>query len=127
MFIGVANTGYSSSFFIPTILRQLGWTTVRAQVMTIPIYICAFVATLACSLTSDIVKHRYGFVMFGVLVGTIGYAILLNTLNVDVWIRYMALFFVASGGFIAQPVAVGWLNNNMGGHVKRGFGTACTD
>lgn len=124
MFIGVANTGYSASFFIPTILKQLGWTAVRAQVMTIPIYICAFVLTLTCSLTSDLIKHRYAFVMLGTLFSTIGYAILLNTLHVDIWIRYMALFFVASGGFIAQPVCVGWLNNNMGGHVKRGVGSA---
>ena len=27
-------------------------------------------------------------------------------------------------GYIAQPVAIVWLNNNMGGHIKRGVSSA---
>lgn len=124
MFIGVATTGYSISFFTPTILAQLGWTSVRAQVMSIPIYCVATVATLCVAVTSDIVKHRYSFIMLGCLISIIGYAILLNTARVSIQIRYMALFFIPTGGWIAQPVVISWLNNNMGGHYKRGVGTA---
>jgi hypothetical protein len=36
MYFGIVNTGYATSFFTPTILRQLGWTSVRAQVINIP-------------------------------------------------------------------------------------------
>ena len=36
MYLGIVNTGYSTSFFTPTILSQLGWTSIRAQVMSIP-------------------------------------------------------------------------------------------
>lgn len=124
MFIGVANNGYSASFFIPTILTELGWTSVRAQVMTIPIYLTAFVCTLCAAIFSDIVKHRYSFVMFGCMVSIIGYGILLNTQSISVNIRYMAIYFVATGGFVAQPIVVGWLSNNMAGHYKRGMGSA---
>lgn len=122
--MGVSTTGYSASFFIPTILTQLGWTAIRAQVMTIPIYIVAAFVTCIFAVCSDIIKHRYAFIILGCVVSIIGYAILLNTRSITVPIRYMALFFVTSGGFIAQPVTLGWVNNNMGGHYKRGLGTA---
>jgi hypothetical protein len=125
MFIGVSNTGYSASFFIPTILTQLGWTAVHAQVMTIPIYIVAAFVTCIFAVCSDIIKHRYAFIILGCVVSIIGYAILLNTRSIAVHIRYRALFFVTSGGFIAQPVTVGWANNNMGGHYKRGRVLLC--
>jgi hypothetical protein len=39
-------------------------------------------------------------------------------------IRYMSIFFITSGNYITQPLAVVWLANNMGGHYKRSFGAA---
>jgi hypothetical protein len=124
MYIGTANTGYSATFFIPTILSELGWTAVHAQVMTIPIYVCAAIVTICISVTSDLVKHRYTFIMLGCFLAAVGYAILLNTENVSIHVRYMALFFITSGSSVAHPVIVGWLSNNLGGHVKRGVGSA---
>lgn len=35
MYLGIVTSTYATSFFIPTILRQLGWTSLRAQVMSI--------------------------------------------------------------------------------------------
>jgi len=46
IYMGIVQTGYATSFFTPTILKQLGWTSIRAQVMSIPIYIAA----TACAL-----------------------------------------------------------------------------
>lgn len=69
-------------------------------------------------------KHRYGFVIFGILVGTIGYAILLNQNSVPVSVKYFALFLVTSGGYIAQPVIIVWLSNNVSGHYKRAIASA---
>jgi hypothetical protein len=36
----------------------------------------------------------------------------------------MALFFIVSGGYIVQPLAIVWLTNNLSGHYKRSFGAA---
>ena len=124
MFIGVAATSYAASFFIPTILAELGWTAVRAQVMTIPIYAFAAVSNLVIAFVSDHIKHRYSFIMVGCIVSVIGYAILLDTAKVSISTRYMALFFIVTGVSVALPVSVTWLNNNMGGHYKRGVAAA---
>lgn len=124
MYLGVTNTGYAVSFFSPTILRQLGWTSVQAQYMTIPIYSFAFIFTVIVSILTDRLQHRYAFAMLGVFSSTIGYIILLLQAHFAIPIRYMAIFFVLTGSTITQPVVLVWLSNNMGGHVKRSVGSA---
>ena len=124
MYMGIVTTGYSGSFFTPTILKQLGWTSVRAQVMSIPIFIVATILALSAALLSDKLKHRFGFIIFGCCVATAGYSILLSMTHVAVGVRYFAVFLVVGGGYIAQPITLVWLNNNLGGHYKRGVGAA---
>ena len=124
MYFGVVNTGYSISFFAPTILQQLGWLAVRAQVMSIPIYIAAAIVALITALLTDYLKHRYTFVMVGVLVATIGYILLLAQSTLSVAVRYFAVYLVICGGYITQPVVLAWVANNMAGHYKRSFSSA---
>ena len=123
-YLGVVNTNYSLSFFIPTILKELGYTAAIAQVRSIPIYVVASACCLVSCALSDRLRHRYGFVMSGIVLGTIGYAILLSQEYVTIGVRYMAIFFVASAGYIVQPLAVSWLANNSGGHYKRSVASA---
>jgi MFS family permease len=46
MYFGVVNTGYATSFFIPTILHEMGYTAITSQVRSIPIFCVA--AVLVC-------------------------------------------------------------------------------
>jgi MFS family permease len=124
MYLGIVTTSYSGSFFTPTILKQLGWTSIHAQVMSIPIFIFATVCALTCAVISDRIHHRFGFIIGGCLLATIGYVILLNMHRVAVGVRYFALFTVVGGGYIAQPVTLVWLNNNVSGHYKRSVSSA---
>ena len=124
MYLGVTNTGYSTSYFTPTILKELGWTSVHAQVMSIPIYIVAFIVTLVTAIYSDRLRHRYAFTMAGIFLATIGYVILLAQKRVPVGGRYFAIYLITVGGYVAQPIILVWLNNNMGGHYKRSTGSA---
>ena len=125
MYLGVSTTGYSLSFFIPTILSELGWTSVRAQVLSIPIYVVAAVVCLVSAFISDKIRHRYSFIILGVLVASTGYIPLLaQRNNVSVAGRYTAVYLILSGAYIAQPISLIWLANNMGGHYKRAIGPA---
>lgn len=128
MYFGVVNTGYATSFFIPTILTQLGWTAIRAQVMSIPIYIASASVCLLTAVCTDRLKHRYSFTMLGVLIATAGYAILLapsaTTATVPVSLRYAATYLVVVGCYVTQPVVLAWLANNVAGHYKRGIAAA---
>ena len=124
MYLGVTNTGYSTSFFTPTILSQLGWTAVRAQVLSIPIYVFSSVICLTIALLTDRLRHRYAFAMLGIIVSSIGYIILLAQHHVSVGGRYIAIYLIMAGGYITQPITLVWLSNNMGGHYKRSINAA---
>lgn len=124
MYLGGANTGYSGAFFNPTILKQLGWTSVKAQVYSIPIYCVAAVANVATGFLSDHLHHRYAFCILGVCIATVGWALLLAQRSVPVAARYAALYLVTMGNFITSPLTLIWMTNNLGGHYKRGIGAA---
>ncbi|KAL3494744.1 major facilitator superfamily domain-containing protein [Aspergillus germanicus] len=124
MYFGIVNTGYAVSFFTPTILEQLGWTKIRAQVMSIPIYAVAMVITLSTAYLSDRLKHRYAFTLTGCLIATMGYILLLNQSSIPVGARYFAVFAITGGGYLTQPILMGWLSNNMAGHYKQSIASA---
>lgn len=124
MYLGVLNTGYATSFFTPTILKEMGWTSILAQAMSVPIYIVAAILTLSVALISDRAKHRFGFAFSGCCISTIGYVILLNQEHVSTGVKYFALYTIISGGYIAQPILIGWLSNNMSGHYKKAIASA---
>ncbi|KAI1343738.1 major facilitator superfamily domain-containing protein [Xylariaceae sp. FL0016] len=119
MYFGVVNTGYAGSFFIPTIIKQMGYKAEEAQARTIPIYVVATALCLCTAYLADRLKHRYAFTIFGLCVATVGYILLLCQQHVSVGAKYFALFLIVSGGYSTQPVALGWLANNMSGHYKR--------
>lgn len=122
--MGVVNTGYSNSFFIPTILKELGWTAVKAQLLIIPIYVASFIIALITAVCTDRLRHRYAFIMAGILVSTIGYVVLLAQRNISVGAKYFALYLIVIGAYIAQPIILVWVTNNMGGHYKRSISSA---
>jgi MFS family permease len=124
MYFGIVNTGYAVSFFTPTILNQLGWTAVRAQVMSIPVYCVATVIALSAAYASDRLRHRYLFTLAGCLIATMGYVILLCQASVPVGARYFAVFAITGGGYLTQPILMGWLSNNMAGHYKQSIASA---
>ncbi|KAJ5091612.1 hypothetical protein NUU61_006482 [Penicillium alfredii] len=118
MYFGIVTTTYAFSFFTPTILKQLGWTAVRAQVMSIPIYIFAMALSLATAVVSDRLRHRFAFTLAGCLVATVGYILLLCQQSIPVAARYFALYAVTGGGFITQAILLGLVSNNVAGHYK---------
>ena len=124
MYIGIVTTSYSTAFFNLTILTQLGWTSLLAQVMTIPVYVVAMCAALSCAWDSDKLKHRFGFMIVGCGLGKVGYAILLNMHRVSLGARYFGVYALTVGPAVAQPAALVWINNSMVGHYKKGVSSA---
>lgn len=128
VYMGVGITGYATTFFLPTILREFGWTARAAQVHTIPVYAAAAVGMVTVAYLSDRLRHRYAFVMLSCVVCTIGYGMLLGqgqgSEGLSSAAKYGAVFLVAVGGFVGTPIALAWLANNVAGHWKRSFSSA---
>lgn len=111
-------------FFIPTILNQMGFVAAEAQVRTIPVYVVATATCLTAAYLADRLRHRYTFTMVGITIATIGYVLLLCQQQISIGVRYFALFLVVSGGYITQPVILGWVSNTVSGHYKRSVSSA---
>ena len=104
--------------FQPTVLKGLGYTAGAAQVHSIPIYCVAFVLTITCCFLSEYLGQRYIFAMLGVTFNTIGLAIELAQPRA-VGVRYLGMFFLATGYNIIMPITVVWLAINVGKGYKR--------
>lgn len=124
MYFGAVTSGYATAFFTPTILHQFGWAPLKAQVMSIPIFVVSTVITLALAWVSDAIRHRFAFTILGCVVATVGYVLLLCQQHVPIGARYFAVFAITIGTFITQPICVTWLSNCMAGHYKRSFSTS---
>jgi MFS family permease len=114
MYMGALVTGYSTSFFIPTIINQMHYSPAESQLRAIPIFVVAAATCLGVAVAADRYKHRYRFIILGCLIGIVGYSILLNLEDVSIGTRYMAAFFITIGGYMAQPITLAWLTNQMG-------------
>ncbi|CAJ2510297.1 Uu.00g061970.m01.CDS01 [Anthostomella pinea] len=123
VYMGIGITGYSTVYFMPTILLEFGWTAEAAQLHTVPVYVVTAVGMLGAAYLSDRFKHRYGFIMLGAAIATIGYAMLLNQANLSRDAKYTAIFLASIGGYMGTPIALAWLTNNISGHWKRAFGS----
>ncbi|KAK6207162.1 hypothetical protein LQW54_007479 [Pestalotiopsis sp. IQ-011] len=121
MYMGLGTTGYAMTFFMPTILNEFGWVAEEAQIRTIPVYGVSAVGTLVTAYLSDRFRHRYGFIMLGCLIATVGYSLLLHQTGLRQGPRYAALFLVSLGGNMATPMSLAWLSNNVSGRWKRAF------
>lgn len=113
----------SISSFTPTILKELGWTASKAQVMSIPIWITGIVFTLSTSYLSDKLRCRYPFILLGIALSIVGWAIQLEQVQ-PAGVRYFSLFAIASGAFMQMPILIGWLAGNLRGRAQQAVGCA---
>ena len=64
---------YGISLFLPTIIRTLGYTSSKAQLMTVPIYITAAILAVVFAYISDKVGKRSPFIVGFLLMMLIGF------------------------------------------------------
>ncbi|KAJ4290918.1 hypothetical protein N0V90_010114 [Kalmusia sp. IMI 367209] len=124
MYFGIVNTGYAGSFFIPTIIKELGYTSSAAQVRSIPIFVVATCTAIIAAYFTDRLRHRFWFCIFGLVVASVGYILLLCGSNLSAGVKYFALFLIVPGGYITQPIVLVWMSNLVSGHYKRSVSSA---
>lgn len=113
---------YSFSLFLPTIIKDLGYTNETAQLMTVPPYVVACFFCLAGGYLSDQVQSRGIQMICFNLVAITGLVMLVVSHNSQV--RYAGTFFFASGVYPNVPQCMAWNGNNTGGSTKRSIALA---
>ncbi|EON67437.1 hypothetical protein W97_06691 [Coniosporium apollinis CBS 100218] len=110
-------TVQSFSLFLPTILNDLGWTATRAQLYSVPPYVCAATISILIAFISDKTRLRGVYLAGFSILTIIGFAILRTSGSAN--IKYMAVFFSAIGAFPGGPGFLAWgLNNSAGPAVR---------
>ncbi|KAB5511617.1 major facilitator superfamily transporter [Coniochaeta sp. 2T2.1] len=72
---------YGISLFLPTIIRTLGYTSSKAQLMTVPIYITAAILAVVFAWISDKVGKRSPFMVGFLLMMLVGFSMALGSSN----------------------------------------------
>lgn len=98
-------------------------TDFRAQLLTVPPYVCACCNVLASAYISDKFKRRGYVNAFNFLIAMIGFIVLETTQTPGA--RYVGTFFAAMGAFPCVPITIAWNANNIqGSPTKRAVGIA---
>ena len=90
---------YSFSLFLPTIIKNMGYTANNAQLMSVPPYVCACFFTIAASWLADRYRQRGAFLLGFQLVAIAGFVMLAATGNPSV--QYTGTVLAAIG--MSQP------------------------
>ncbi|KAI4867807.1 MFS general substrate transporter [Hypoxylon rubiginosum] len=119
---GIVCPLYGISLFLPSIIRNLGYSSSAAQLMTVPIYITAAILAVVFAFLSDRVGKRSPFVILLLLLMMVGFSMCISSTNPRV--IYGGVFIVACAIYPAFPGVVTWLSNNLAGSYKRSAGMA---
>ncbi|KAK2001713.1 major facilitator superfamily transporter [Colletotrichum falcatum] len=110
------------SLFLPTIIRNLNYTSETAQLMTVPIYITAAILAVLVAYVSDKLGKRSPFIVGFLCMMIVGFSMCISSSNPKV--VYGGVFIAACGIYPAFPGVISWLANNLSGSYKRGAGMA---
>ncbi|KAH6653176.1 major facilitator superfamily domain-containing protein [Truncatella angustata] len=115
----------SLSNFLPTIVKDMGYSSLNTQGVIAPAYLTAFMCCVGAAWFSDKYGKR-GYVVAGFAsIGTVGYLLLAVIQDGrHVGVRYAAIYLACCGMFPALSINMTWLLNNQGGDSKRGAGLA---
>jgi len=113
---------YTLSLFLPTIIRDLGYTSAQAQLMSTPPYVSAFVFTMAFAVFAEKTRLRAPFIIAGSSLGIVGYIMLITSHRAGV--SYAGTIIAATGIYSATAVVLSWPANNVSGQTKRATANA---
>ncbi|CEJ56306.1 Putative Permease of the major facilitator superfamily [Penicillium brasilianum] len=125
MYWGITCPLYGISFFLPSIIKDLGYKSSTAQLLTVPIYITAAIVAVGAAWYSDRRKQRSPFILFFMSLIAIGFIIVIASTGRGVpGVVYFGVFIAVVGIYPAFPGNVTWLSVNLAGDYKRAAGMA---
>jgi hypothetical protein len=116
---------YGFTATAPTAIKQLGYTSANAQLMTIPIYTFAVITTVAVAIWSDRAQQRTPIIIGGLSMASIGFIGKLAVPQPDLpGVTYFFLFLIAGGLFCPFTSIVTLIGNKLAPSSKRAVGLA---
>ncbi|CAF1142617.1 unnamed protein product [Adineta steineri] len=116
-YIGILVPSNSLALVSPTIVQGLGFRSYRAQLMTTPPYVLAFINTMTTAYFSDRYTRRAIFIMFWLMIAIIGFIILIFAQNLNV--KYFAMFLTIGSISPCVATCITFISCNISPHTKR--------
>jgi len=120
--VGIFTPLYCISLFLPSIVKNLGYTNSTAQLMTVPPYVVACACCIFGGWAADRFRQRGMFIVGFLSLAVVGGIMLV--VSHDNHVKYAGTFFLASGIYTNVPAITAWNGNNVGGSTKRSVGMA---
>ncbi|KAJ0277611.1 hypothetical protein COL940_007718 [Colletotrichum noveboracense] len=115
---------------MPQIIKNMGYTSSNAQLLTIPPYIVGAISAYVSSSLSDRFKWRMPFIVFAQVLVLISFAILFSkaeNIQENIPACYFAIFLASIGFYPINPGGNAWTVNNLAGPTKRAQGNRLYD
>jgi len=114
----------SLSLFSPTIVSGLGYTSLTANLMTVPPYAAAYVVTVLVAYSADRTNTRGLHTAGASTVGAIGFLASAVLPAESYGARYACLIIGSCGSFACIPPLLGWLSTNVRSTAAAGVAIA---
>ncbi|KAI6005654.1 major facilitator superfamily domain-containing protein [Pisolithus albus] len=113
---------FGLAFFEPTIVAGLGYTGNQAQLMSVPPFVLAFLASIISAFVSDRYGCRGLTVIFFAIWCIVGFSMFYATTSQHV--KYVSLLFSVTGAYASAPAEITWVANNSAPHFRRASSVA---
>ena len=115
---GSAGSLYAFSLFLPSIIKELGYTSSKANLLSVPPYAAAAVLTILVGWYADRTRTRGLYNILVSLLAAFGFILLI--VSEEPRLKYAATYFAALGIYPTISNTITWASNNTEGVFKRG-------
>jgi hypothetical protein len=116
--------GYCFFLFLPVIIQGLGFESAKAQAMSTPPFVLAYILSYLLGRLSDRLRSRGPLIFLGNLLGVIGFSILYATTSPVV--GYIGCFIACCGFLPTNALIISWAGSNTQGDLNRAIVLAIT-
>ncbi|KAK0614384.1 major facilitator superfamily domain-containing protein [Immersiella caudata] len=108
---------YGFSTFLPSIITSMGYGSLQAQYMTIPVYVIGGVSFLTLAYISDKLRVRGPLIAFANIFGIAGYILIICPTSNGV--KFFGTFLCSIAVYNGPGLNLTWLNVNFAPHYRR--------
>jgi sugar phosphate permease len=114
---------YGFTYSAPTIIYNLGYTSIEAQLLTVPIYVVGAMSTVLFSWLSDKHQTRWPYILIPFSIAACAFIALLAIPHPKYpGLTYAVLFAIPAGVYPPIIGVLSWVGNNLSPTWKRSVG-----
>lgn len=118
---------YGMKFTMPQIIKNMGYTSSNAQLLTVPPYVVGAISAFVSGVLSDRFRWRMPFIVGAQLLVVISFAVLFakaEDIASNIPACYFAIFLANIGFYPINPGGNAWTLSNLAGPTKKSQGIA---